>query len=66
MKVDATRISRGAAKISDEVIQHLQSQLGASVEVTVEIQADAPDGFPDNIVRESLNRTLGESKNRDS
>jgi adenylosuccinate lyase len=40
-----------AGKIADEVIQHLTSLLGAEVEVTLEIQANVPDGVPDNVVR---------------
>jgi hypothetical protein len=44
-------VTGDAGKIADEVIQHLTSLLGANVEVTIEIQANVPDGVPDNVVR---------------
>lgn len=51
VKIDATRMNRDANQISQEVIQHLVSILMADVEVTLEIQATAPEGFPPHIVR---------------
>ncbi|HEY8692086.1 MAG TPA: AAA+ family ATPase, partial [Chloroflexota bacterium] len=47
----AKLVTGDAGKIADEVIQHLTSLLGAEVEVTLEIQANVPDGVPDNVVR---------------
>jgi hypothetical protein len=35
----------------DEVIKHLTTILGANVHVTLEIQADIPNGLPDETVR---------------
>ena len=50
-QLDSMRLSRDAASIADEVIQHLASLLGAEVNVTLEIRADIPGGVPENIVR---------------
>ena len=51
MPLRAKLVTGDAGKIADEVIQHLTSLLGAEVEVTLEIQANVPDGVPDNVVR---------------
>jgi len=51
VKIDAARINRDAGQISQEVVQHLVAILMANVDVTLEIQATAPDGFPPNVVR---------------
>ena len=45
------RLSRDAGQIADEVIQHLTKLPGASVEVTIEVQGQIPDGAPDDVVR---------------
>ena len=45
------RIGANAGKIAKEVIQHLQLVDGSTVKVTLEIEADIPDGAPDNVVR---------------
>jgi hypothetical protein len=45
------RISSEAGTIGQEIIQHLEALLGADVEVTLEIEAKTPQGFPDNVVR---------------
>ncbi len=49
--LDATRVGRDASKIAEEVIAHLSGIVGARVNVTIEIEAELPDGVPDNIVR---------------
>jgi hypothetical protein len=51
VKIDAARMNRDAGQISQEVVQHLVAILMANVEVTLEIQATAPDGFPPNVIR---------------
>lgn len=51
VSLDATRAGRDAARIADEVIAHLSGLMGASVTVTLEIQAVVPAGVPDNVVR---------------
>jgi len=38
-------------QLAEEIVQHLTLQPGASVEVTLEIQAQMPEGAPDNVVR---------------
>ena len=49
--LDPTRVGRDASRIADEVIAHLSGQVGAEVEVTLEIEATLPDGASDQIVR---------------
>ncbi len=50
------RIGPDAARIADEVIAHLAGLTGASVRVTLEIEAERPAGFPEQearVVREN-------------
>jgi predicted AAA+ superfamily ATPase len=49
--LDPTRVGRDAGRVAEEVIQHLTGLIGSKVEVTLEIQADVPQGVPDNAVR---------------
>ena len=49
--LDPARAGRDASKITDEVLTHLVGLLGSSVRVTLEIDAEIPDGVPDNVVR---------------
>ena len=49
--LDATRTGRDAGRIAEEVITHLTGLVGARVMVTLEIDADIPDGAPDHVVR---------------
>ena len=49
--LDATRVGRDAGRIADEVIAHLSGLMGASVKVTLEIEADINGGVPENVVR---------------
>jgi hypothetical protein len=49
--LDPTRVGRDASKIAEEVIAHLVGLMGANVRVTLEIEADIPNGTPDNVVR---------------
>lgn len=49
--LDPARVGRDAAKIADEVISHLVGLLGSKVTVTLEIEAEALSGVPDNVVR---------------
>lgn len=51
VELDATRLSRDAGKIAEEVVQHLSALMNSNVEITLEIKADVPEGVPDNIVR---------------
>jgi hypothetical protein len=45
------RLSRDAGAIADEVVQHLAKLANANVEVTLKIDAEVPNGVPDNVVR---------------
>lgn len=49
--LDPTRVGRDAGRIADEVIAHLVALMGADVKVTLEIEAEIPNGVPDNVVR---------------
>lgn len=49
--LSAERAGRDASKIAEEVIAHLTGLLGANVRVTLEIEADIPNGAPDYVVR---------------
>ena len=49
--LDATRVGRDAGQIADEVISHLSGLVGSEVTVTLEIDAEIPDGAPENVVR---------------
>ena len=51
VSLDATRVGRDASRIADEVISHLLGLMGATVRVTLEIEAEIPDGAPDTVVR---------------
>jgi len=48
--VDATRLNREIGKISDEVVSHLSGLVGARVEITLEVNAEVPNGIPDSVV----------------
>jgi hypothetical protein len=50
-KLDPERYGRDWTKIAQEVLQHLAAVEDAQLEVRVEINATAPDGFPDDKVR---------------
>jgi len=49
--LDSTRLGRDAGRIAEEVVQHLTGLMGSNVEVTLEIQAEVPDGVPDQTIR---------------
>ena len=49
--LDPARAGRDASKITDEVLTHLVGLLGSSVRVTLEIDAEIPEGVPDHVVR---------------
>ena len=44
-------MGRDASRVADEVISHLVGRLGATVTVTLEIEAELPAGAPDHVVR---------------
>jgi len=49
--LDTARVGRDAGRIADEVLSHLSGLVGAKVKVTLEIEAEIPDGAPDQVVR---------------
>jgi len=58
--IDPLRPGRDAGRIAEEVIRHLSGLVGANVQLTMEIQAEVPEGIPEDrqrIVNENC-RTL--------
>jgi hypothetical protein len=51
VKLDPTRAGRDASVIADEVIAHLAGLMGTNIKVTLEIEAEIPDGAPEHVVR---------------
>ena len=51
VELDAARVGRDAGQIAEEVIAHLSGLVGSTVTVTLEIEAIASDGVPENVVR---------------
>jgi len=51
VNLDPLRTSRDVGNIAQEIIQHLTAMSGARVEITLEIEADLPDGASDDVVR---------------
>jgi hypothetical protein len=49
--LDPERVGRDAGRIADEVVTHLVGLVGSSVRVTLEIEAEIPEGAPDHVVR---------------
>ena len=49
--LDTLRMTSDADAIAQNIVQHLESQPGAQVTVTLEIQAHLPEGAPDHVVR---------------
>ena len=44
-------MAKAAGEIMEEVVKHLTSLYGAKVQVTLEIQAELPNGVPADTVR---------------
>jgi predicted AAA+ superfamily ATPase len=51
VELEPARLVRDAGQIAEEVISHLSGLVGATVKVTLEIEADVPEGFSDQVVR---------------
>ncbi|MDR1923059.1 MAG: DUF499 domain-containing protein [Planctomycetaceae bacterium] len=49
--LDTTRINRDVQKYVEEIIQHLTSVDGASVKVSLEVEAESDDGFTQQTMR---------------
>jgi hypothetical protein len=52
VKLDPVRVGREAARIAEEVVQHLSAIVGADVQVTLDVQAELPEGASDKLVRD--------------
>ena len=49
--LDAARVGRDAGRVAEEVIAHLTGIVGATVTVTLEVEAQIPSGASDQVVR---------------
>jgi predicted AAA+ superfamily ATPase len=49
--LDPARMTSAAGVIAESVIAHLSALVGSNVKVTLEIEAEVPNGVPDNVVR---------------
>jgi hypothetical protein len=49
--LDSARVGRDASRIAEEVVTHLAGLDRSSVRVTLEIEAEIPNGAPENVVR---------------
>ena len=46
-----TRVGRNAGEIAEKMISHLAGPMGSSVTITIEIEAQIPEGAPDTMLR---------------
>jgi hypothetical protein len=51
VRLDSERYQRDFAKLAAEVIANLAGFLGTDIEISVEIKATNPEGFPDHVTR---------------
>ena len=51
VEIDATRPGPAVGQIAEEVVAHLTGLVGSEVQLTLEIEADIPDGVSDQVVR---------------
>ena len=51
VRLDSARASRDFGKVAEEVLDHLTTLPKAKVTVTVDIQAEVPDGVEDRVRR---------------
>ena len=49
--LDTTRVGRDASQVADEVVAHVAGLVNAKVRVTLEIDAEIPEGAPEHVVR---------------
>jgi hypothetical protein len=50
-KLNIERVSRDANQVIDEVVRHMAGKYGVTVQVTIEISAEFPDGADDQLRR---------------
>lgn len=51
VQLDPARVGRDAGRIAEEVIAHLSGLVGTDISVTLEIEANIPNGAPEHVVR---------------
>jgi hypothetical protein len=51
VRLDSERYQRDFSKLAAEVIANLAGFLGTDIEISVEIKATNPEGFPDHVTR---------------
>jgi hypothetical protein len=51
VELDPLRVGRDASQIGEAIVQHLSGLVDARVEVRLEIQAEIPNGAPEDVVR---------------
>ncbi len=51
VRLDTLRMGRDAGQIAEEIVTLLSNQPGARVAITLEIEAELPDGAPGDVVR---------------
>ena len=49
MTIDPNRAGRAVGRIAEEVLQHLTRPRAANVRVTLDVEAEIPEGVPDDI-----------------
>jgi predicted AAA+ superfamily ATPase len=49
--IDPLRAGKVVGQIAEEVVSHLTGLVGSKVELTLEIEAEIPDGAPEHVVR---------------
>ena len=49
--IDPVRAGKVVGQIAEEVVSHLTGLVGTKVELTLEIEAEIPDGAPEHVVR---------------
>ena len=54
VNLDALRLNRDVGLVTDEVIQHLTTLKNAKVRITLDIDADIPEGIPEDVARTVL------------
>jgi hypothetical protein len=52
VRLDPRRLGRDAGRIAEEVVQHLTGSAAAEVRITLEIEAEFPDGTAEKLVRD--------------
>lgn len=49
--LDPERVGRDAGEIADEILSHLSALHGSSLKVSIEIEAELPEGVPEDVKR---------------